>query len=450
MMAIDRFRAWWGRVSAISAFGNRVVITMLTNLGLAVLALITGLLAARSLGPTGRGELAAIQTWPTFLATVAVLGIPEALVYLSARESKSANRLLATALLITTITSIPFVIAGYFILPYVLRAQTPAIIQVARGYLWLIPIMASIGMMPNVLRGRNDLGYWNLLRCLPSVVWFLALVIGAVVFTPSPRMLAYGYLIGFSTLLLPYAWVINRRVPGPYNFSIGFIRPLLMYGLPLMLSIFPYTLNLRLDQMLMTGLFTPNILGFYAVAVAWSSAMTPLVSALPAVMLPQIAGTLDPRDQIRQLAQLVRIGSLFAVLICIFVMVITPLVLPLLFGADYRPAVFAAMILTLAGGIFGINALLESSAQSLGKPKFILIAELIGLAVTVLLLWLLLRQYQTVGAAIASLASYSTAFIVMIVLIIRSTNLHIRDLFIINQIDLQLIRNKILSLKSSF
>ena len=57
-------------------------------------------------------------------------------------------------------------------------------------------------------------------------------------------------------------------------------------GLPSMLNVLPQTLNLRLDQMLMTAALEPALLGLYVVAVAWSGILSPLVSAVGRVVPP--------------------------------------------------------------------------------------------------------------------------------------------------------------------
>ena len=49
--------------------------TFAANMALAALAAATGVLSARLLRPAGEGELAAIQTWPFLLGTLAMLGL---------------------------------------------------------------------------------------------------------------------------------------------------------------------------------------------------------------------------------------------------------------------------------------------------------------------------------------------------------------------------------------
>src|SRR6185503_18165444 len=83
------------------------------NIALALLGASTGVLAARLLGTAGRGELAAIQTFPTLLAVTAMLGLPEALVFFTARNPPDSGRYLATAMAIVLPVSVVAMAVGY-------------------------------------------------------------------------------------------------------------------------------------------------------------------------------------------------------------------------------------------------------------------------------------------------------------------------------------------------
>jgi len=58
---------------------------------------LTGILLARTLGPRGRGELAAAILWPTLIMTLGTLGMTEAITYHTARRSASLRALFGTS-----------------------------------------------------------------------------------------------------------------------------------------------------------------------------------------------------------------------------------------------------------------------------------------------------------------------------------------------------------------
>src|SRR5260370_5611569 len=144
------------KVQSLGSFGANTIFTVAANLTIAALGMGTGIIAARILGPKGRGELAAIQTWPSFIGALAMIGMPEAIIYHSARDSGAAGEYLGSGILLAMIASLPFIPLAYSMMPVLLHAQSPTIIRAARSYLFIVPIYATVGMRHSALRGRND------------------------------------------------------------------------------------------------------------------------------------------------------------------------------------------------------------------------------------------------------------------------------------------------------
>ena len=71
-------------------------------------------------------------------------------------------------------------------------------------------------------------------------------------------------------------------------------------------------------------------------------------------------------------------------------------------------------MLVLGSAFSGFNLTLQAGLQGLGRPWDVLTAELSGLAVTVPALALLLPAYGIMGAAVASLLSYLTVSLFML------------------------------------
>jgi O-antigen/teichoic acid export membrane protein len=429
----------WAKAKHTSTFGSSLALTVIINLILSGLGILSGVLAARLLGPTERGALAAIQTWPTLFATLAMIGVPDALVYFSAREPKRAGQWLITAMVTALMGCIPFGVIGYLFLPWLLRAQSDSVIAGSREYLILLPLFAVVGMLTHPLRGRNDIIGWNILRLMPSMAWCFIVVVAFLQNISNPNLLSQYNLIAYFLLIIPFGYIVSQRIPGPFRFSKSMVRPLLHYGFPSFLSVVPATLNLRLDQMLMTGILDSKILGLYTVCVAWSGAAAPLLNAFIGLILPRIAGELDIRQQKKYLSQSTRLGVLISLVLSALVAVITPLMIPLLFGKEYVLAIPAGIILSIAGGIVAINQLLATGAMSLGHPKIVFIAEVIGLLITLALLALLLKPYQLMGAAITSILSYTITFGVFIYFIIKITKLSVTEMLFPQKADFDLI-----------
>jgi hypothetical protein len=71
-----------------------------------VLSVGTGVIMARGLGPTGRGELSAMMLWPALAAGLFTLGLRPALTYTLAAQRGEPRCLILVALLLTFCTGL--------------------------------------------------------------------------------------------------------------------------------------------------------------------------------------------------------------------------------------------------------------------------------------------------------------------------------------------------------
>src|SRR5215831_13894470 len=173
-------------------------------------------------------------------------------------------------------------------------------------------------------------------------------------------------------------------------------------------------LNLRLDQMVMATFLPAQVLGLYVVAVAWGGATHPLMSAVGAVMFPGVATQANPSQQREVFVQGIRIAGVTSLVIAMPFLLVTPLVLPLVFGKQFSTAIPAALVLVVAGAIAGLNTVFEEGLRGLGQPVSVLWAECGGVAVAIVFLLILLKPLAIMGAALASLLGYSATAVFLI------------------------------------
>lgn len=404
--------------------------TTATNVLIALSGAVTGIILARTLVPRQRGELAAIQNWPTLLGMLAAFGLTEALVYFTARRGEQSGRYLGTSLLLGLAGSALFAAVGWFLTPVVLAAQRPEIVTATRWYLLQIPVAVVLGLANRPLRGRGDVVAWNVVRFGPTLVWTLVVVGTALAGRADPVLVAELFVAGRATLVVPTLWFVRHRLRQRLRPDPALAAPLLRFGVPSMLAVLPNTLNLRLDQLVMPALLRSASLGQYAVAVAWSMLPQPVLLAFGSVLFPRVAGRRVREDQHRLVAQGLRIGVLLSGSLAAVTVALTPVGLPLLFGDIYRNAVPTAMVLGVATAVIGVNLVQEEAVRGLGRPAFVLWSELAGMAVTLTGLFVLLPRYQIGGAAVASLLGYSTSGLAFAWLLRRTTGLGWTVLFL--------------------
>jgi enterobacterial common antigen flippase len=434
--------------TARASFRRDVAATTATNLAISAANVLTGIVVARMLNPAGRGELAAILNWPTFLGVVTTLGMTEALVFYPARQPKRSGRYLGTGLVLALSASVVFMVVGWVLMPTLLAAQDADVVAAARWYLVQIPVAAVFGLIISPLRGLGDIRAWNLLRLLPTAAW---LVITVTYFLaagrPSPEQLAITFVTVRVLLLAPAVWFVRRRLRQPLQPEVSLMRPLLRFGVPSALATFPSTLNVRLDQLLIAAVLPPGDLGLYAVAVSWSLLPLPVLSAFGNVLFPRVAEHLELPAAAELAARGVRTAMVVSGGLAFATLLVTPIGLPLLFGHRFDVAVAAALVLVVAGAIMGLTSVQQEALRGLGKTTSLLWSQLIGLAVTLVGLALTVPTRGLAWIAMASVAGYGVLCLALFSQLVRATHLPIGQLLVPRRSDLATIVDAVRGLR---
>lgn len=416
------------RIRNTNTFVGQFSLAMGANVLVAVTGLATGLLSARLLGPHGRGELAAIQSWVLLFGALATMGMSEAVVYFVGQNPAKGGRYVITAQALNILPGVVFIVAGWWLMPLLLNAQSAEIVAAARWYLvMMIPLFLAFGWF-EVLRSLQAWRAWTILKVLPNSVWVIILLIAfAVPVLASPVTLILLFPIIFLFQLVPALVIARHSLMRPLQFDQTLALPLAKFGIPAMLTVLPQALNLNLDQLLMAMFLEPSMLGLYVVAVVWSGAPLPAIMAVAQVLFPRLSAIHTPKAQFAILTKVLGITFFAILLLYSLLFILTPIALPLLFGAAYQPGVEAARVLVVASGFRALNVALGSGLYGLGRPKFVLMTQMLGLGITVIVLALLLSTLGIMGAAIASLLSYMGICIGLVFAVWRARYLSLRE-----------------------
>lgn len=401
--------------------GANVGMTFVANVATTAVGVCTGILAARLLGPVGEGQLAAIQTWALLLASLAMLGLPEALVYFIAREPTRGRQFTSTATVVGLASAVVVGAVSWEILPWLLSAQSTAVIGAARVFLLIGVIYAIVGIPHGALRGAQQFKAWNLFRVAPGLAWLGILCVAWASGRAMPIPLSRWYLAGIAAVGLPFLVVTARRLKGPVRPNPQAVARLLRFGLPSVLTTVPQTVNLRLDQLLIIALLPARDLGLYVVAVAWSGPITPLLSAIGSVLFPHISAEPTTERRTRVLGTALQGGLVIGAVMAAVLVVAAPAGIPLVFGSRFESSVTPALLLVPAGAILAWAGVAEEGLRGLGRPGLVLVAELLAAGVTLASLPELLHSHGILGAAIASLLGYFTVATACLIAIARVT-----------------------------
>ncbi|MDD5302618.1 MAG: oligosaccharide flippase family protein [Elusimicrobia bacterium] len=394
---------------------NRDLLWSLLGYGLTFpLALGSSALAARALGPAGRGALSAILALPMLLPYLAALGAVQSTIYFIARRPHDVGRYLGTAVALGVAASLAICLGAWPVQAYILRSFDESVRHAGLMFLLFVPVNIIFALPSSAFQGLQSFAAFNVLRVMPQVLYLAVLVAAWQLGVGEAGWIARAYLAVCVVLAIPIAWltyaaIVRRRVSA----DMGTVRETASYGLYSMLSNLPTTANRNIDQLFIAAMLPAADLGWYAVSASWGSLLAPVMYAIGSNLFPRLAGAAAD-DARRHFAVVLKWSLLLIAGATIFLLALTPIVIPLVFGQAFAPAVRPARVLVLAGAFLAVNIVLEDGLRGLGRLKVLMVAQLAALAVTLIGLPPALRHGGIMGAAWLSLVSYATASIILV------------------------------------
>jgi O-antigen/teichoic acid export membrane protein len=365
------------------------------------LGVVTGPLQARALGPTGRGELAAIVVVPAFLAVLADLGLSTFTVRAVAR-GRPIREIVGSVLPLSAGLGLVVAVVGFFIATFVAAGRSQVFLFVLVGCC-LMPITLSLMILNGINWAQERWGLWTLVRVVPPLGGFVVTVVLFVagrltVFSAAAATITLGLLA-----TLPLLSVL--RGTGRPRWDVGVAREAISFGARSWLFSVSALANARLDQLMMTRLVPSSELGLYAVAVNVTVIQTAVRSAVISVIFPRVSG-----GEPALIGRALRTTLALTAFIALGLAAVIGVILPWLFGTNFTGAIAMARLLLVAAVPQAGAEILASGLIGGGAPGSAARGQLLALAITIPGLLLLLHPLGGVGAALVSLVAYSVTF----------------------------------------
>ncbi|HTB98333.1 MAG TPA: polysaccharide biosynthesis C-terminal domain-containing protein [Terracidiphilus sp.] len=364
----------------------------------------TGILTARTLGPAGRGELAAMILWPLFVASVTTLGVPSSLIYYLRNQPAERDRLIANGFVMAAILGVLSAAIAAGLLPWWLRQYSPGVIHAAQLFLVTVPLCSVTLAGRAVLEAEHDFAASNGIQILTPLVTLAGLLLFFAFHPMTPMAAAFAYI---AASVPAFAWMARRVARTGFHFAnpqSDVVRKILQYGVRSYGVDILGTLALQVDQVLVVSLLSASAMGSYVVVLSLSRMLNVFQTSVVMVLFPKAAGH-DAKRVLAMTGDAVRISGLVTAACGAAVCLAGPIVLRVLYGPAYVAAAGALRILVLEAVLSGITFVLAQAFMALNRPGVVTILQGLGLSLSIPLMLLLIPRYGIYGAAIALLAS---------------------------------------------
>ena len=361
----------------------------------------TGAITARSLGPSSKGTLVALLFLVVFAAHVAAVGLGDAVVVHVGRGedaeacagTSSAIALASVPLAAVLLAALSAVGAGG---PWSeVRSALPAAVIAMAG--WVVIVVGT-----GIAVARR----WLVLAAVPqAVTWAVTFAVTFVLAVRAPLSvrsaavaMASGTLAGAVTI----GWGLARQGVSPRpRWDRTRVRALLRTGIPIQVSYLLTVLSLRLDVLVVLWLVNSAAAGFYSVALTVAQLASFPTLALATATFPSVT-TLQGHEGDAYVGLVHRVGLLSSLALAVPGALLLPLVLPLVFGAGYRPAVAPALLLLAGASTSSLHWLSNRALAARGDRRGLLLSHGATLVAMLALDLVLIPAWGTTGAATAS------------------------------------------------
>lgn len=368
----------------------------------ALLGLLVTMLSARYLGPSGYGIINYAASIVTFVVPVMQLGLNSTLVQELLNEPDREGEVMGTSIAMSLVSGICCIV-GVTAFAALTNPGEPVTVLVCGLY-----------SLQLIFQALEQIQYWFHAKLLSKYVSVTMLAAYAVTSAYKIMLLVCGSSVYWFALAQALDFclisgvllvVYKRMGAGKLRFSFKLFRTMFSRSKYYIISNLMISVFAQTDRIMLKMMMDETAVGYYSAAVTCAG-MAGFVfeaiinSAQPVVLESARNGTKSLEKSISSLYSVVIYLSLVQ---CVGITVFADLIVGILYGGAYAPAVGALRMIVWYTTFSYLGAVRDVWILAQWKQKYLLVINLIGAAANVLLNGLLIPEMGINGAALASL-----------------------------------------------
>lgn len=371
-----------------------------------VVGLFVGVWVARYLGPAQFGLLSYAGSFVGLFAALATLGLDSIVVRELVKTPERRDELLGTAFWLK--------IGGAILLWVAIVAAVPLIKNdIQTNSLIAIIAFAAIFQAFNVIdfnfRAEVKSKYVVHAQLAQLIISSITKLVFIAINAPL-IWFVWVYLLDAVVLAMGLA-VMYLRNSGKllyWQWKWQVAKELLRYSWPLMFSGMVLMIQARIDQVMLKSMIGNEEVGYYSVALRLIETFGFIPMVLSNSLTPTIINAKNKSESLYQfrLANYYRLSFLLFLLIGIPIYFLSEKIVVLLFGIEYQAA--GILLSLMAIRLFFVNMGVARGVFILAENlfKYSLVSMVLGTIVNITLNYILIPDYQSIGAIIATIISF--------------------------------------------
>lgn len=419
---------------------NSSLIVGLQVLGL-VGGLVTSVMTARFLGPTGRGQLVLVNFSLMVVSLMAGLGLNQSLLYMLGKgrlDRRQALGLISVLSLVLGASFLGVSAAAYALLrSSVLTGVTP--FAYLAGLLAL-PAMLFIDWWSHMNIAANRFRPYVTVQSGITLINVVAAIFILWVYRQGAAVYLLAMSAGYWSLAIG-AFVTSVRQDGmtlrvPRERIVEMVR----YGLAAYTGSLVNAVYLRLDAFLLNLFAGTSHVGVYSVAVTLNERIWNLDAAVSQAVLPHVVR--QTHDEAARLTALTaRTLVILAAMIGAVLALAAPWLIPFLFGAEFAGAVPPLLILLPGTILFSAGrAYSNFLSGQMGRPALSSLVAVATALVSIPAYLILIPAAGVNGAALGSTLTYAFGFLFALGLFVRHSGMSLGRTLAVTREDISVYR----------
>lgn len=351
-----------------------------------------GLIAARYLGPEGRGALEGITFWAHFSVGFITIGLNEAIAIAVAKQATHRS-LASTAVWLSIALGTLLVAILAAIMPLLISDDWSIYATEALCYAAiLIPTTLVAQNLLGIVQGRQNFTEYNTQRIYQALAYPICLSTLIMLDALTVTTAALAMLTGTCIVAIMRIQLIRDELTTPPCKALA--TQLLRSGSKIHVANMALLLAAQLDILILLQIGSRFDLGIYVTSMVLGRTVVGLfVQTYTSISLPMVA-KIQTTEMIWPAVRK-SVWTVLAILAitCSVCWAILPFAVPILFGEEFRSAIPVAQILTIACGLAGFRKVLIYILRSHSMNRDGAIAE----AVTGIIVLLGLLEFYSSG-----------------------------------------------------
>ncbi len=382
------------------------------------LALVGGIIVARTLGPAKKGIFDLFNLLSSFIVDFGLLGFGSGLLYYLANKGRPLSEVHGTGFIFSIIVGIPTVLVGWLGLRFWM-----AIFPGLDVWIILLPFLLSTMTYYRLIWSNIMTGINKAVTTYRVGLYFTICNVAAICALWKLDLLDVRHIIGLTVLLTILNGVLafftlSRHEPR-LRPSVSLGKGSLRYGLVIYVGFLANVIHFKIDQVMINYMLGAEAVGIYAVSVRWAEMLFILDSAIISAALFKVSSSPAKESYLlikRLFKAQVLVSGVSGLLLCV---VAYPLLF-LLYGEAYSGAIWP-LIFLVPGVVAWSCGKILSQYLSYNRGKFWLptVYAIAGVFINVILNLLLITKFGINGAAIASTVSYGSVILLTIIAYVK-------------------------------